>query len=90
MTNKLNIKKMVTVAVILMVSLTLIKSVGLLVSFASLNRDLNEKTEQLEELNEETKCFEKLLLPENESTLMEEYAHRMGYAYPDERLYIFK
>lgn len=90
MIEKLNKKKIITIAIILMVSFTLVKSIGLLVSYASLNKELNTKTEQLEELNEERKGLEILLQPENESTLMEEYAHKMGYAYPDERLYIFE
>lgn len=90
MKENINKKRLIIIAISIVVVISLIKSVNLMISYASLNKELDTKTEQLEELKEENRGLENLLLPENESTLMEDYAHRMGYAYPDERLYIYE
>lgn len=90
MKKNINKKRLIIIAISIVVVISLIKSVSLMISYASLNKELDTKTEQLEELKEENRGLENLLLPENESTLMEDYAHRMGYAYPDERLYIYE
>lgn len=90
MKENINKKRLIIIAISIVVVISLIKSINLMISYASLNKELDTKTEQLEELKEENRGLENLLLPENESTLMEEYAHKMGYAYPDERLYIYE
>ena len=48
----------------------------------------NEKQAQLTADKEENAALEALVDEENETALMEEYARKSGYVYPDERVYI--
>ena len=63
--------------------------IGTLVSKnVSLQKELNEKQAQLTADKEENAALEALVDEENETALMEEYARKSGYVYPDERVYI--
>ena len=53
-----------------------------------LNRELGEKKDELAAWQEENAALDALVDEENETALMEEYARKSGYVYPDERVYI--
>lgn len=53
-----------------------------------LNKELGEKQEELAGWQEENAALDALVDEENETALMEEYARKAGYVYPDERVYI--
>lgn len=54
----------------------------------ALDRELGEKQNELTALQEENAALNALVDEENETALMEEYARKSGYVYPDERVYI--
>ena len=93
MNNKLTVEKLkkilIFIAIILCITMS-IKCASALAKNVSLQREIHEKNEELEEALNVNIAYEDLLLPENESTLMEYYAHQNGYAYIDERVYILK
>ena len=63
--------------------------IGSLVSRnAKLNKELEAKEEELAAWQEENAALDALVDEENETALMEEYARKAGYVYPDERVYI--
>ncbi len=53
-----------------------------------LNKELEDVQGQLDALEEENAALDALVDEENETALMEEYARKSGYVYPDERVYI--
>lgn len=53
-----------------------------------LNKELGEKENELAAWQEENAALDALVDEENETALMEEYARKSGYVYPDERVYI--
>lgn len=53
-----------------------------------LSKELNEKEAELAAWQEENAALDALVDAENETALMEEYARKSGYVYPDERVYI--
>ncbi|MBO5935239.1 MAG: septum formation initiator family protein [Clostridia bacterium] len=53
-----------------------------------LNKELGEKEDELAAWQEENAALDALVDEENETALMEEYARKSGYVYPDERVYI--
>lgn len=53
-----------------------------------LNKELGEKQAELAGWQEENAALDALVDEENETALMEEYARKAGYVYPDERVYI--
>lgn len=55
---------------------------------AKLNRELGDKQDQLAAWQEENAALSALVMEENETALMEEYARKTGFVYPDERVYI--
>ncbi len=63
--------------------------IGTLVSKnLKLNKELGEKQDELAAWYEENAALDALVDEENETALMEEYARKAGYVYPDERVYI--
>lgn len=63
--------------------------IGTLVSKnVRLNRELDDVQGQLAAIEEENAALDALVDEENETALMEEYARKSGYVYPDERVYI--
>lgn len=55
---------------------------------AKLEQELSERQAELAALEEENAALEALVDEENITALMEEYARKSGYVYPDERVYI--
>ncbi len=53
-----------------------------------LNKELQEKEDELAGWQEENAALDALVDSENVTALMEEYARKSGYVYPDERVYI--
>lgn len=53
-----------------------------------LNKELEDVQGQLDALEEENAALDALVDEDNETALMEEYARKSGYVYPDERVYI--
>jgi cell division protein FtsB len=53
-----------------------------------LNKELSQKQDELAGWQEENAALDALVDEENETALMEEYARKAGYVYPDERVYI--
>ena len=53
-----------------------------------LNKELGEKENELAAWQEENAALDALVDEENETALMEEYARKSVYVYPDERVYI--
>ena len=53
-----------------------------------LNKELGKKQDELAGWQEENAALDALVDEENETALMEEYARKAGYVYPDERVYI--
>ncbi len=53
-----------------------------------LEEELAVKEAESIEMDEKNAALEALLNGENESVLMEQYAHANGYVYPDEYVYI--
>lgn len=53
-----------------------------------LSKELAEKQAALDSIIEENTELEALVDEENETALMEEYARKQGYVYPNERVYI--
>ncbi len=53
-----------------------------------LNRELVEKQQELKAWQDDNDALAALVEEENETALMEEYARKSGYVYPDERVYI--
>lgn len=63
--------------------------IGTLVSKnIKLNKELDDVQGELAALEEENAALDALVDEENETALMEEYARKSGYVYPDERVYI--
>lgn len=80
-------KLIVSVAVVFL--LVMAVWIGTLVSKnIRLNRELDEKQNELAGWEEENAALDALVDEENETALMEEYARKQGYVYPDERVYI--
>ncbi len=55
---------------------------------AKLKKELEAKQDELAAWQEENAALDALVDEENETALMEEYARKAGYVYPDERVYI--
>ena len=53
-----------------------------------LDKELVEREAELAAMQEENTALEALVDEENETALMEKYARKAGYVYPDERVYI--
>ncbi len=53
-----------------------------------LKGELSQKQEELAEWEEKNAALDALVDEENITALMEEYARKSGYVYPDERVYI--
>ena len=61
---------------------------SLAVRNSTLNKELEAKQDELAAWQEENAALDALVDEENETALMEEYARKAGYVYPDERVYI--
>ena len=66
-----------------------IKLTSLSIQNKQLVEELSRKEEESMEMDEENAALEALLNDENESVLMQQYAHGNGYVYPDEYVYIY-
>lgn len=74
----------------------LVFSIGMVIKIASLSiensklvDELSRKEAESMEMDEKNAALEALLNGENESVLMQQYAHENGYVYPDEYVYIY-
>lgn len=90
MKNQTNKKKSIAViAIIAVFAIFMSAWIGTLISQkVKLEKELNEKQEVLAAMQEENTALEALVDEENETALMEKYARKAGYVYPDERVYI--
>lgn len=80
-------KLVVCVAVVFVLAMSV--WIGTLVSKnIKLKKELDEKQGELAAWEEENAALDALVDEENETALMEEYARKSGYVYPDERVYI--
>lgn len=80
-------KIIVLIAAVFLVGMSI--WIGTLVSKnIKLNNELDEKQNELAGWEEENAALNALVDEENETALMEEYARKSGYVYPDERVYI--
>lgn len=84
--------KKIRIAIVSLVAVFVIAMgawIGTLVSKnIKLNKELGAKQEELAGWQEENAALDALVAEENETALMEEYARKAGYVYPDERVYI--
>lgn len=89
--DKLKDKKF-RIVIIGAVSVFLVVMAGIIGSLISDNiemqKELNAKQDELAAWQEENAALDALVDEENETALMEEYARKAGYVYPDERVYI--
>ncbi|MBR5497376.1 MAG: septum formation initiator family protein [Clostridia bacterium] len=80
-------KLIVGIAAVFLVAMAI--WIGSLVSKnVKLNKELDDVQNQLVEIEEQNAALDALVDEENETALMEEYARKSGYVYPDERVYI--
>lgn len=81
--------KIVIISVIAVFAVIMTAWIGTLISDnIKLNKELGEKEGELAAWQEENAALDALVDEENETALMEEYARKSGYVYPDERVYI--
>lgn len=86
---KIGNKSKIIIAVAAVFFLVMAIWIGSLVSKnIRLNRELDDVQGQLDAIEEENAALDALVDEENETALMEEYARKSGYVYPDERVYI--
>lgn len=84
-----NKKRIVIISVFAVFVLVMAIWIGTLVSKnIKLQKELDEKQGELAAREEENTVLDALVAEENETALMEEYARKAGYVYPDERVYI--
>ena len=90
MKNSINKKhRLMIIAAILVFVAVMSIWIGILISKnIKLSKELDEKQAALDSIIEENTELEALVDEENETALMEEYARKAGYVYPDERVYI--
>lgn len=82
-------KRMALIAIIAVFAICMSAWIGSLISQQiKLEKELSEKEEVLAAMQEENTALEALVDEENETALMEKYARKAGYVYPDERVYI--
>lgn len=82
-------KKIAIVSIIVVFAIFMTGWIGSLISKnIKLNKELGEKEDELAAWQEENAALDALVDEENETALMEEYARKAGYVYPDERVYI--
>ena len=80
-------KLIVGIAAVFLVAMAI--WIGSLVSKnVKLNKELDDVQNLLVEIEEQNAALDALVDEENETALMEEYARKSGYVYPDERVYI--
>ena len=81
--------RIVILSVIAVFAVIMTAWIGTLISDnVKLNKELGEKENELAAWQEENAALDALVDEENETALMEEYARKSGYVYPDERVYI--
>lgn len=81
--------RIVILSVIAVFAVFMTAWIGTLISDnIKLNKELGEKENELAAWQEENAALDALVDEENETALMEEYARKSGYVYPDERVYI--
>lgn len=81
--------RIVILSVIAVFAVIMTAWIGTLISDnIRLNKELGEKENELAAWQEENAALDALVDEENETALMEEYARKSGYVYPDERVYI--
>ena len=80
-------KLIVGIAAVFLVAMAL-WIVSLVSKNVKLNKELDDVQNQLVEIEEQNAALDALVDEENETALMEEYARKSGYVYPDERVYI--
>lgn len=86
---KMGKRKKLVVCVVAVFFFVMSVAIGSLVSKnVKLNRELEQKQNELAGWQEENAALDALVDEENETALMEEYARKSGYVYPDERVYI--
>lgn len=86
---KMGKRKKLVICVVAVFFLVMSVAIGSLVSKnVNLNRELTRKQNELAGWQEENAALDALVDEENETALMEEYARKSGYVYPDERVYI--
>lgn len=82
-------KRIAVISVVTVFMLVMAVWIGTLINKnIQLQHTLTEKQQALAARQEENTALEALINEENETALMEEYARREGYVYPDERVYI--
>lgn len=82
-------KRIVILSVIAVFAVIMTAWIGTLISDnIKLSKELGEKENELAAWQEENAALDALVDEENETALMEEYARKSGYVYPDERVYI--
>lgn len=86
---KSKVKVFAIFAAVMVFALVMTVWIGSLVNKnVKLRRELGEKTDELAAWQEENAALDALVAEENETALMEEYARKSDYVYPDERVYI--
>lgn len=81
--------RIVIISVIAVFAVIMTAWIGTLISDnIKLSKELGEKENELAAWQEENAALDALVDEENETALMEEYARKSGYVYPDERVYI--
>ena len=81
--------RIVIISVIAVFAVIMTAWIGTLISDnIKLSKELGEKEKELAGWQEENAALDALVDEENETALMEEYARKSGYVYPDERVYI--
>lgn len=82
-------KRIVIISVIAVFAVIMTAWIGTLIGDnIKLSKELGEKEKELAAWQEENAALDALVDEENETALMEEYARKSGYVYPDERVYI--
>ena len=82
-------KSIAIIAVIAVVAVFMSAWISTLISRnIKLEKELMEEEAVLAAMQEENTALEALVDEENETALMEKYARKAGYVYPDERVYI--
>ena len=82
-------KNIAIIAVIAVVAVVMSAWISTLIGQKiDLDKELAQQEEVLAAMQEENTALEALVDEENETALMEKYARKAGYVYPDERVYI--
>lgn len=77
------------IIVLVFIIFMIVKLASLSIQNNQLKEELSRKEAESMEMDEENAALEALLNDENESVLMQQYAHENGYVYPDEYVYIY-